>query len=279
MWKPSYWTLPLISAVVWLAMLLTMFIVWVTDGKPIYVSMQPEQTIPYISDVGADRLKPLFVSMGAFSVVTFDLAFIADRWLRHTGKLVQNTSTFQKILSIVSIIAAVVGAAGLILLSVFDTKRHMRIHNIFLALFIGGYIISAVFTCWQYQRLGMHFRERPVLRYSFWVKLAFILLEVALAIAFGVLNRRKMWNTAAIVEWVIALIYSVYVFSFFIDFLPSARADRHTTGGKPQIESEMIEEGVERPGRYYGNGATNGHVNGHTNGHTNGHAFRPSRNF
>src|SRR4051812_3871332 len=102
--------------------------------------------------------------MSAVTVVSFDLAFILERYLRHKGRLAHNTSTFQKILSIMGIIAAIAGAAGLILLSIFDTLRHPKLHNGFLILFIGGYIISAVFICWEYQRLGFHFRQHSVLR-------------------------------------------------------------------------------------------------------------------
>jgi hypothetical protein len=52
------------------------------------------------------------------------------------------------------------------------------------------------------------------------MKLFFIIVEVALAIAFGVLNRTKMWNAAACVEWAIAFVYTFWVLSFVVDFLP-----------------------------------------------------------
>ncbi len=42
----AYWLWPLISALVWLGTLLGLFLTWVTDGKPIYSSMEPGQTIP-----------------------------------------------------------------------------------------------------------------------------------------------------------------------------------------------------------------------------------------
>lgn len=45
-----------------------------------------------------------------------------------------------------------------------------------------GYIISAIFICAEYQRLGIHYREHRILRISFWIKLAFIIVEIALAI-------------------------------------------------------------------------------------------------
>ena len=45
-----------------------------------------------------------------------------------------------------------------------------------------GYVVSAIFICAEYQRLGIHFRQFRILRISFWIKLVFVLLEVALAI-------------------------------------------------------------------------------------------------
>ena len=46
----------------------------------------------------------------------------------------------------------------------------------------GGYIVSAIFTCWEYQRLGVKYRQHRILAASFWIKLAFILVEFVLAI-------------------------------------------------------------------------------------------------
>jgi hypothetical protein len=170
--------------------------------------------------------------MGTVTVVSFDLAFIAERWLRHLGKLTPNTSWWQKSFSLISIIGSIAGAAGLILLSIFDTLRHPSMHDAMLALFIIGYVVSAIFICAEYQRLGKHYREHRILRISFWIKLAFIILEVGLAIGFGVTlnNGNHNSNTAGIIEWVVALVYSFYVLSFFLDFLPvrSRNKDGHS---------------------------------------------------
>jgi hypothetical protein len=270
--------------------------------------MSENQHIAYISDIGAQGLKPLFIAMSTVTVVSFDLAFILERWLRHTGKLARNTSIWQKIYSGISIVAAIAGAAGLILLSIFDCVNHNRLHNIFLAVFIIGYIVSAIFICWEYQRLGIHFREHSVLRASFWIKLAFIFIEVGLAIGFGVSSRQKKYNTAAILEWTIAFIYFFYVLSFFIDFMPAVRTKHHQSS---ETEMDMARtesgaamgDGAANSEQYYrgganrhtngytnGNGATNGYANGngYTNGYTNGTnnkytpaepAPLPSRNF
>merc|ERR1712072_1124622 len=84
-----------------------------------------------------------------------------------------------------------------------------------LAVFIAGYIISAIFICAEYQRLGIFYREYRILRASFWIKLTFIIVEIALAIAFGVTQYRTADNSAAIIEWIIALMYIFYTWSTF----------------------------------------------------------------
>lgn len=136
----------------------------------------------YISDVGAFRLRPLFISMATVSVVCLDASLIAERWLRHNGRLAPNTSWWQKGLSICAILASIAGALGIILLSIYNTYQYPNLHDRFLYLFVAGYVVSAIFICAEYQRLGIHFRQHAVLRMSFWLKLAFILIEVALAI-------------------------------------------------------------------------------------------------
>jgi hypothetical protein len=136
-------------------MIIAMLVVWNVEGKPQDPSFNPSQTIAYISDVGAEGLKPLFIAGCVVTTVFLDLSFLAERWLRHRGRLARNTTTGEKVLSSLSIVFAIVGTVGLICLSIFDTLRHHRLHDIFLLLFIAGYIISAILLCWEYQRLGI----------------------------------------------------------------------------------------------------------------------------
>ncbi|KAG7007062.1 hypothetical protein G7Y79_00011g029600 [Physcia stellaris] len=193
-----FWILPLISAFTWL-------------------------------DVGAQGLKPLFIAGACVTTIFLDLAFASERYLRHTGRLAKNLNTTEKALSTLSIVFAVVGTCGLILLSIFDTVHHPRLHDGFLLLFMGGYVISAIFVCAEYQRLGVHFRQHRVLRVSFWVKLAFILVEVALGVVFAVTTFTKHQNVAAIFEWVIALIFTCYVLTYFVDLLPAWHAKQQVS--------------------------------------------------
>lgn len=99
--------------------------------------MEPNQQIAFISDVGATSWgKPLFIAGSAVTVVVFDLAFISERWLRHKGRLTKNYNRTEKILSVFATIFAVIGAAGLVLLTIFDTKNHSKVHRAMLVVFM-----------------------------------------------------------------------------------------------------------------------------------------------
>ncbi|OJD24800.1 hypothetical protein ACJ73_03835 [Blastomyces percursus] len=110
----------------------------------------------------------------------------------------------------------------------------------------GGYILSAIFVCAEYQRLGIHYREHTILAASFWIKLVFILVEIALAIAFGVTSRQGLKNQAAVVEWIIAYIFTFYVLSFVVDLLPAVRTRSHIPQGKRITEMAMAQNGPQQ---------------------------------
>ncbi|KAK3944161.1 Frag1/DRAM/Sfk1 family-domain-containing protein [Diplogelasinospora grovesii] len=252
MLRPSYWVFPIISGVVWLGTLLGLLIHWnVNTHQRHYDSMADNQTIAYISDVGAAELKPLFIAGCVLTTIFLDISFGADRWLRHKGRLVPNATIGEKVLSGLTIAFAVVGTAGLILLSIFDTARHPKLHDIFLLLFITGYVLSAIFICWEYQRLGARYTEHRVLAHSFWIKLSFVVLEILLAIAFVGCTFTSHYNAGAVLEWVIAFIFSFYVFSFCIDLYPAVRtkgtAGYRTTKARTQAMREMEEGGHHNP--------------------------------
>jgi len=253
MWGVSYWIFPVISALCWLGMLLGMLIHWIVK-KPNgmgahyhYPSEAANQHIAYISDVGAFELQPLFIAGSCVTTVFLDLAFLSERWLRHRGRLARNTSTLEKVLSALSIVFAIAGTVGLILLSIFNDYKHDRIHDGCLLLFIAGYVISAIFVCAEYQRLGVKYREHRVLRASFWIKLAFILVELCLAIAFAATfassNHR---DVAAILEWTIAFIFTGYILSFLVDLAPAVGTKGARTSDRTEMEMEVDQEESRR---------------------------------
>ena len=91
----------------------------------------------YISTLGATGWgKPLFITGSAVMVVLFNFTFVLERWLRHKGRLTMNYNLTEKILSIFATIFAMAGGVGLILLTVFDTRRYPNTHQAMLALFM-----------------------------------------------------------------------------------------------------------------------------------------------
>ena len=173
MWGFSYWVypvahdlhvskslllhqvFPVISGFTWLGMLIAMLVVWTTSGRPHYRSMDPDQSIAYISDVGAQGLKPLFIAGSVVTTIFLDASLVAERWLRHRGRLSRNRTLTEKIFMYISMLGALAGTVGLICLSILDTLRHPHLHNRFLVVFMVGYVVSAIFICAEYQRLGI----------------------------------------------------------------------------------------------------------------------------
>lgn len=249
--------LPVLSCLVWMGMLLGMLLWWAVEKhEEILPSMNQGQTIAYISDAGAFQLKPVFISMSAIMVVTLNASFLAERWLRHQGRLAANTSTTQKVLSGLAIVFAFAGGAGIILLSIFDTYHHPHLHDGFLLLFIAGYIISAIFLCAEYQRLGIHYRQHRILRISFWIKLFFIIVEFCLAVVFASCSYTEHYNVAAIFEWMVAFIYTLWAFSFVLDLLPAVQTARHVPQGLKDAEKNL-ENGGHHNGVTQGDNGVN----------------------
>lgn len=61
-------------------------------------------------------------------------------------RLVPNMRNRERVLSILAIIGSFIGGCGLIFLSIFDTKVHPTAHRICLVIFIVGIALSAIFS-------------------------------------------------------------------------------------------------------------------------------------
>ena len=79
-----YVWIPIFTAFVWEGALLAMLITWLAQGRPKYPTMDGK--IAYISDIGADILKPLFIVDCCVTAIGFILTLVVERWLRHKGR-------------------------------------------------------------------------------------------------------------------------------------------------------------------------------------------------
>ncbi|OAQ96319.1 hypothetical protein LLEC1_00124 [Akanthomyces lecanii] len=218
----SFWWLPIISALVWFGMLLGMLLHWIINdhGRP-YDYQNQDIRIVFISNIGADVLKPLFIAGSCVVCLFLDLSMLTARWLRHRGRL-----------------------------------HHRKLHYLFLLFFLAGYMLSAICTCWEYQRLGIKHRDHRDLRTSFWAKLVVVLVEVSLAIAFVATNFTSHDNVAAVLEWVVAFLFSFFILSFVIDLYPAVATKPHMARYGKRSPHEMEEASDATTPHHYANGNT-----------------------
>ncbi|THH07456.1 hypothetical protein EW145_g3366 [Phellinidium pouzarii] len=222
-----YVWVPLATAFVWFGTVLALLITWLASGRPHYVSMSDDQTIAYISDVAADFLKPLFITGCAITAIGFVFCLAVERWARHEGRLLPDMRRREKVMGSLAIFWSFVGGVGLILLSIFDTKRHSRLHRVFLLIFVVGTALSAIFTVIEFRWLDKTFGRRfRLLRIAYLIKAIFVFILIVLAIAFGALLDSSSPNDGAIIEWTIAFLFTVYLLTFWFDLRQSKGVEK-----------------------------------------------------
>ena len=213
---PYVWVLPIISASTWFLMLWVMLIYWLASSRPQYPSMDTG-TIAYISDIGAYRLKPFFVTFSSITSLSFFMSLLSMRLNQAL------TRRLERCLDLAALFSGALGCMSLVLLSIFDTARHAAIHRLFLLLFMLGIVLSALFTTLEYRRLWKTNRERKWLRYSYIAKSGLLVMEAVMSVAFGWLLYRKMMTKGAVLEWVIAFVFTGYMMTFYGDLRPKER--------------------------------------------------------
>ncbi|KXS93739.1 hypothetical protein AC578_993 [Pseudocercospora eumusae] len=199
-----------------------MLVVWVAQGSPILPRLSPDQRLAYISDIASTTWgKPLFIANSAITVSIFGLAFAAERWLRHRGLLLHVSSRRSTILSWCATVSTIIGAVGVIMLTVFDKKDHEMIHLCMVGVFINGYVFAAIFMALEKRRLSKKYPFNRYISWSWKIKAFFAALESVLTCFFVILAWCGYPNESVITEWCIAPLFCIYMCSFAMDFLPT----------------------------------------------------------
>ncbi|KAK6454875.1 uncharacterized protein RJT20DRAFT_146040 [Scheffersomyces xylosifermentans] len=235
--KIHYYIIPLISLVVWWAMLIAMLSAWSLQGKPEYWFMTEYQTPVYISDIGATNLKPLFISCAGFQSIFFVGTMVMELYLRTHHKLQPYVSTKQPKFAVISIICGIIGQLGILFVSIFDTNNFHTVHLSMVAVFILGCFFACFFNFLNSfifgnypQRLSpdhekVIFGKRRwynLYMVSFWLKCVWLIAAAGFAICFGYFMKKGNANLSASFEWTISFWYGLLLVMWAIDLFPSA---------------------------------------------------------
>jgi len=135
-------------------MLMTLLIYWTGPaGRILYPTMDPTEDLAFISDVGAEEMKPLFIAACTVTSLLLTATLCADRWLRFKGRLVPHATRVESVLSWLAIGFVGIGTLALVALTIWDMARHKNEHQVLLLFFMGGYICAAILVCWRHQRM------------------------------------------------------------------------------------------------------------------------------
>lgn len=119
-------TRPLISldanASFFIGMLVGMITVYYAQGKGPYFWQNSH--IPFISDIGASFLQPLFIAGSCVTSACFIASLAIERLLRHHGRLHADLRRREMVFSYLAIFGAVIASVGLISLSCLNDRDH-----------------------------------------------------------------------------------------------------------------------------------------------------------
>lgn len=114
--------------------------------------MHAGQRVPYLSDIGANEMKPLFMTGFTLSAIFFSLGLTVDRWV--VALSLDYITRWQRVRSSLMIICVWLGSAFLVLMTAYDTTGTHWIHIIFLAVFFFKYAGLASTFCWELYHYG-----------------------------------------------------------------------------------------------------------------------------
>lgn len=209
------WLFPLLAGLCWFTTLSVLLIRWLALGRPRY----PEQAnpwVPFISDVAAQTFKPVFIVGCAVTGVCFYGTVFAVHHVRYSPKFygLTDDALWRQATSLVALVAGLVAAVALFLLSVFDTVDATEKHRYLLMSTFGGLFISAVTTTavWWDQIWGPGVFVG--LRKWCLFNTLLVFMQFGIGLAFLVMMYSELYRPAGILEWTLTYVGSLWLLSF-----------------------------------------------------------------
>lgn len=207
----THWSLPLISLAIWWGMLTVMLALW-GSGQIDYLALKNDKRqLVYVSTVGSEGLKPLFVC-GSFMMGTVAMiSTIAERMLAHRGRLVKEKQMWEQYSSWVTISTGFLGYINLFLVAIFDSRDYFKLHVIALAMFLGFLGISSFTIVTEFFFLDPEYIFYRRLQISCFVRLVWSVLEVGLIVSFTMYAVSSVANIGCLLEWIVAYLFGVHL--------------------------------------------------------------------
>lgn len=173
--------------------------------------------IRFISDLAAQKLWPLFLIGCFITTLFFNISFY---------QFVRQKEHHNNLCIYFSFTITIIGGLSLLMIGVFDNIDFKHLHDVFVTIFMWvshataleaydtpviltiststGYIIGAVAICIDYFYLmTLYGAERRILFASFFIKVSFIITELAFILPFRIMAgmHHAEKNAAAVLEW------------------------------------------------------------------------------
>jgi hypothetical protein len=208
------WWVPAFGALFWFSTLMVMLISWLAAGRPHYPWQHTKY--PYISDIGAGYLKPLFVTASCISATSFFSSLVIERCLRHSGRLIPDMRIRERLFNVLAIISGFIGAISLVLLSIFDKRHYSTVHGVLLVLHILGLSFSGIFTVSEFHWISKGYAAYHQLKIAYIAKAIIVTVLVTLSIALGISWLHNLTATP-ILEWIVGFGVTFYYLTFVYD--------------------------------------------------------------
>lgn len=220
---------------------MALLICWGAQGRPHYSFVTQGQVIPYISDIAATNLQPIFISCAAVQGLLMVLAMASERWLRHTGRLLPNDRKREKVFAGLAIGFAIIGQLGILFVSIFNTRNFHKTHIGMLCVFIVGLGVSSLFFIWELLLLDRSYTNVARLRKSYIFKIIWFIISLGLALGFAIADGHGHPNGSSGCEWALSFFYGFYLISLAYDLYPAA----HTHKGELLTEKNSFSSNVD----------------------------------
>lgn len=227
---------PIIASAAWFLTLTTLLIRWLSLGRPRYPG-QVNPLIPFISDIAAFRFKPVFVAGCTITAICFVGTVFSVHHVRYSTGFygLADDAAWRKTLSFIAMFTGFVSGACLFLLSVFDTFQKHEEHRYLLVGLFGGLALSSITTeivWWDetykaarfpglrkwYVRMLSMVNKATMLTLSTCFRCIvnnfLVLCITGFGVAFLVLLYTDYWHSAALMEWIITYLGSIWIGTF-----------------------------------------------------------------